>query len=281
MIRFPSYDGAHLAVHPTVQGGPPLVCLPGGPGRASRYLGDLGGLSRHRRLLRLDLRGSGYSASGDPAGYRCDRMVADVEALRVHLGLERMDLLAHSAAGNLALLYAARHPERLRRLVLVTPDARAVGICVTERERRAVLRRRADEPWYEDACKAITAWRAGEDTPAIRLEAAPFRYGRWNEAAFAHARCEEAELARSRPVAAGYYAEGAFDPALTRRALACLQAPVLVIAGALDPDLTPERAAELARLFPDGRLVVDDCSAHFPWVTMPRWFTKTVHDFLR
>jgi pimeloyl-ACP methyl ester carboxylesterase len=34
--------------------------------------------------------------------------VADVEALRDHLGLERVDVLAHSAAGDLAILYAAR-----------------------------------------------------------------------------------------------------------------------------------------------------------------------------
>lgn len=58
-----------------------------------------------------DLRGTGGSATPrDPASYRCDRMVADVEALRAHLGLDRMDLLAHCAGANLAVLYASCHP---------------------------------------------------------------------------------------------------------------------------------------------------------------------------
>lgn len=65
----------------------PVVCIPGGPAD-SRYLGDLGGLSAHRRLIVLDLRGTGRSAiPDDTSSYRCDRLVEDVEALRTHLGL--------------------------------------------------------------------------------------------------------------------------------------------------------------------------------------------------
>ncbi|MEK8142012.1 alpha/beta fold hydrolase [Streptomyces sp. M10(2022)] len=83
--------------------------------RAGSYLADLGALSAVRRLVVLDLRGTGGSAvPDDPSTYRCDRLVDDVEALRAHLGQERMDLLAHSASGDLAALYAARYPQRLR-----------------------------------------------------------------------------------------------------------------------------------------------------------------------
>ncbi|MER6593903.1 alpha/beta fold hydrolase [Micromonospora purpureochromogenes] len=72
---------------------------------ASAYLGDLGGLSAHRSLVRLDLRGTGESAvPADPATYRYDRLVDDVDALRVHLGRDRIDLLGHSAGGSLAVL---------------------------------------------------------------------------------------------------------------------------------------------------------------------------------
>jgi pimeloyl-ACP methyl ester carboxylesterase len=50
--------------------------------QASAYLGDLGGLTAHRSLIVLDLRGTGESAApADPATYRCDRLVGDVEAL--------------------------------------------------------------------------------------------------------------------------------------------------------------------------------------------------------
>jgi pimeloyl-ACP methyl ester carboxylesterase len=79
MPRFRAADGTELAYH--VQGeGTPMVCLPGGPGRASAYLGDLSGLSAHRQLIMLDVRGTGESAiPADPASYRCDRLVGGVD----------------------------------------------------------------------------------------------------------------------------------------------------------------------------------------------------------
>lgn len=274
MPRFASYDGTELAYH--LKGsGDPLVCLPGGPARASAYLGDLGGLSAYRTLVKLDLRGSGDSAiPADLASYRCDRLVADVAALRVHLGLDRMDLLAHSAAGDLAILYAAAHPERLSRLILVTPALEAAGIRLTDEEWLATLARQSAQPWYADAYAAIMAWDAGEDTPANRISAAPFFYGRWDEITAAHAGSEFEQ--RAPAAAAGYRAEGAFDPERTRAALAQVTAPTLVVAGGLDPAPTPQRAAELAGLFPNGRLVVDPDAAHYPWVTGPQAFVRNV-----
>ena len=127
MSRFASYDGTEIEFR-RLGAGRPLVCLPGGPGRASEYLGDLGGLPGSRQLVQADTRGTGASASADPSTYRCDRLVADVEALRAHLGLERFDLLGHSAAGDLALLYAAAHPGRIDHLILLTPGLQAVGV---------------------------------------------------------------------------------------------------------------------------------------------------------
>ena len=97
--------------------------------RASAYLGDLGGLAGYRQLILVDLRGTGESAyPADSASYRCDRQVGDVEALREHLGLDRMELLAHSAGGSLAVRYAAEYPRRIGALALITPSTRAVGI---------------------------------------------------------------------------------------------------------------------------------------------------------
>ncbi len=114
-------DGTRLAFT-TTGTGPPLVCVPGGPGRASAYLEDLGGLAQDRTLVRLDLRATGHSdVPSDPSTLRYDRLADDVEALRACLGEDRIDLLGHSAGTLVAQAYAAAHPGRLRSLVLVTP----------------------------------------------------------------------------------------------------------------------------------------------------------------
>ncbi|ROT31394.1 alpha/beta fold hydrolase [Micromonospora sp. HM5-17] len=283
MPRFPSYDATELAYH-VLGSGPPLVCLPGGPARASSYLGDLGGLSRERTLLLLDLRGSGESAvPEDPATYRCDRMVDDVEAFRRHLGLERMDLLAHSAAGNLAELYAARFPEHLARLVLVTPGLRAVGV-ETVGFAEAV-EARSTEWWYSRARPALDAWQeanARGDDPAevreLRAAATPFSYGRWDERARAHAEAEQWELAEA--AATGYYA--GFDPdvAAVRAGLAALDVPVLILAGELDPAPTPAAAGQLAALFPRAEVTVQDGAGHHPWIDDAGRFRTAVLTFL-
>ncbi|MFE1883328.1 alpha/beta fold hydrolase, partial [Streptomyces diastatochromogenes] len=181
MPTFTAVDGTRLSYHFRGEG-EPLVVLPGGPMRASVYLGDLGGLTAHRRLALLDLRGTGESAvPADPATYRCDRLVDDVEVWREHMGLEHMDLLAHSAAGSLAMLYAARYPHRIRRLALITPNPSALGMRATPEDRLAAARLRADEPWFAEAFPAFEAWLAGAgDFDEVFM---PFYYGRWDEAA--------------------------------------------------------------------------------------------------
>ncbi|WP_413757675.1 alpha/beta fold hydrolase [Streptomyces sp. MMBL 11-3] len=279
MPAFSAPDGTRLAYR--VRGeGEPLLCLPGGPMRAAEYLGDLGGLSRHRRLVLLDLRGTGGSAvPADPATYRCDRQVGDVEALREHLGPDRVDLLAHSAAGDLALLYAARHPGRVRTLTLVASRARALGVDFTPAHRREAAALRTGEPWFGDAHGAFLRIWDGTATDADFDAGTPFFYGRWDGAARAHA---AAEPAQTNDAAADAYAStGAFaDPAAVRAAVAALDARVLVLTGELDGGPLPRVAAGVARLFPDAEAVVQPGAGHFPWLDDPARFTATVREFL-
>ncbi|HTX28184.1 MAG TPA: alpha/beta fold hydrolase [Streptosporangiaceae bacterium] len=58
---------------------------------------------------------------------RPHRLTGDVEALRAHLGRDRMDLLGHSAAGNLVALYAAAYPQRVQHLVNRATASRPSG----------------------------------------------------------------------------------------------------------------------------------------------------------
>lgn len=279
MPAFRAPDGTELAYHVRGEGGPPLACLPGGPMRDSAYLGDLGGLSAGRQLVRLDLRGTGRSAvPADPASCRCDRLAGDVAALADELGLDEIDLLGHSAGANIAVQFAARYPERAGRLLLIAPSTRAVGMDPTSEQRRAIVALRAGEPWHAGVPAAFERIQAGEGTPADWAAIAPLRYGRWDAAAQADHAASSEQV--SQEAARAFGAPGAFDPPATRAALAGVRAPVLVLAGELDVNTPPQVAAELAALFPDARLVIQPGAGHSPWLDDPEQFTAALTAFL-
>ncbi len=278
MPTFAAHDGTTLAYQVSGDGAP-LVCLAGGPMQDTAYLGDLGGLSAHRRLVVPEPRGTGRSAvPDDPTSYRCDRLVDDVEALREHLGLDRMDLLAHCAGANLAASYVGRHPERVGRLALITPSVMAVGIAVPGETRRATAELRRDEPWFAAAFAALGEIVAGRATEDSWQAIAPFSYGRWDEAARAHLAAQEGR--KNEEAAAVFGAEGAFDPTATRAALARFGSPVFLLAGEVDVAAPPPAVAEYAALFPHSTLTVQPGAGHFPWLDDPARFTTTTAPFL-
>lgn len=275
--HFTAHDGTDLAYHVFGEGAP-VVCLPT-PMQDSAYLGELGGLSEHRRLIMLDPRGTGESAiPDDVASYRADRLVDDVEALREHLGLDRLDLLAHCGGANLAALYAARYPDRVGKLALITPSTRAVGIEVTGEARLEVARLRKEEPWFEAAFEALEAIVAGNPTDDGWKAIEPFMYGRWDAAAQAHQAAQDGR--QNAEAATAYGAEGVFDPRAVREALAELDAPVLLLAGETDLNTVPGVVVEYAALFPDAELVVQPKSGHFPWLDAPDRFVAATATFL-
>jgi proline iminopeptidase len=278
MPAFHAADGTELAYR--VEGeGISLVCLPGGPMRDSVYLGDLGGLSARRRLIMLDLRGTGRSAiPDDVASYRCDRLVDDVDALREHLGLGSFDLLGHSAGANIAVLYAARYPVRVSNLALVTPSTRAVGLEASSEMRREIVRLRQDEPWFGAAAAAFERIQASGGTDDDWKAIGPFFYGRWDAAAQASFAANDEQI--NEEAARAFSAEGAFDPAVTRAALAGFGSPVLLVAGELDVSTVPRLATEFAAMFPNAQLVIQPGSGHYPWLDDPARFVSAVAAFL-
>jgi pimeloyl-ACP methyl ester carboxylesterase len=278
MPSFAATDGTELAYH--IHGeGIPLICVPGGPMRASVYLGDLGGLSAHRQLIMLDLRGTGESAiPEDPGSYRCDRLVDDVAALADHLGLDRCDLLGHSAGGNIAVQYATRHQERVSRLALITPSARSAGFEPDAETRRQIVKLRQDEPWFAGAAAAFERIAGGADSDDDWQAIDPFIYGRWDAAAQAHS---AAGMEQTNFAAAGAFAaEGAFEPPATRAALAAFGPPVLVLAGGVDLQWPPQVLAEFAALIPAARFTVQPGAGHYPWLDNAGRFVSMVTAFL-
>ena len=106
--------------------GDTLIVLHGGPGLSHQYLlPQLDSLlSNDFTLVFYDQRGSGWSeGETDTSALKMDTFVEDLEALRIHLGLSKVNLLGHSFGGLLAMYYAVKYPEFTSSLVLVDTDA--------------------------------------------------------------------------------------------------------------------------------------------------------------
>lgn len=121
--------GGAMIYYKSIGSGPALMVLHGGPGSTHDYfLPYLVPLARHHRLVFIDERGSGRSQQLPPAQYTLEGMAADVEAVRLALGLGRMDLLGHSFGGILAQAVATRYPAGIRRLILSSTGSSAAFI---------------------------------------------------------------------------------------------------------------------------------------------------------
>jgi len=114
--------GARLFTR-VIGSGSPLLVLHGGPDFDHAYLvPELDQLAAHARLVYYDQRGRGRSALGvRPNDVSMASEIADLEALRRSLGVEAVAVLGHSWGGLLAMEYATRHPDRVTRLVLLSP----------------------------------------------------------------------------------------------------------------------------------------------------------------
>ena len=279
MSRFRAADGTALA-YTEVGTGSRLLCVPGGPGRASAYLEELGGLSSERTLVLLDGRATGASeVPADPSTLRFDRLAEDVDALREHLGEERVDLLGHSAGAIVAQAYAAAHPERLRSLLLVTPSDLLQG--GTRADVPAIRAARSGEPWYAEAAEAQDA--LADAAPAQRQSLVratrPFLYGRWDERTQAHA--ASADRQSSRRAELGFGAGGEdVDVAALLAALRRVDVPVLVVGAERDAATGVDAVHSVAACFPRAETAVVPRAGHFPWVDEPAAFRAVVEGFL-
>jgi proline iminopeptidase len=263
--------------------GTPLVVLPGGPGIDVRYMGDIGGLHRYRQLVLLDARGAGRSQTpGDRSTISFTKQARDVEALRLHLGLERFDLLAHSAGCLTAQEYAAAYPGRIRRAVLVTPVGRA-GREPDAAELARLHASRANEPWYADAAEAprlAAEGNSGIDPNELQRRLRPFYWYRWTEQR--HEEHQPGHACRHPWFRQAFYADSA-DPDTLPDRLARLAGSglrPLVLAGAADGMIGVAPARAVAACHPGSRLELLERSGHRVWVEEPERFRTLVTEFL-
>jgi proline iminopeptidase len=169
-------DGRTLAWR-ELGSGPLLLLHCGGPGFDSLYFGDLPELAAERTLLLLDPRGTGGSSRPpDPSAYDLEDYVADVETLREHLGLDRIDLLGHSHGGFVAIVWAGTHPDRVGRLVLASTATRFTD--EIRRRRLAPIATHQGRPYFEDAVAALQDQQSGNYSSDEELLALYERAGR-------------------------------------------------------------------------------------------------------
>jgi proline iminopeptidase len=273
-------DGRTLAYR-RLGSGPTLVCHPGGPGFSSLYLSNLGGLDDELELVLLDPRGTGGSdPAADPGAYQIEHYADDLEELREHLGLDQIQLLGHSHGGVAAAAYAARHPERVERLILASSLARFGPEQASAME--AAMESRAGQPWYDDAREAIDTELRGEFTTGrelndLILRMFPFYFAAYGEEEQAYLRtladdelCVDATRLWEREI---------FERFDLRPLLSRLTMPTLVITGSED-FITGPRAAEDFAAIPGARCVILDGVGHMIFVEAPDRFCEAVLSFL-
>ena len=105
--------------------GEPIIVVHGGPGLNHRYLLPyMDRLADHHHIIYYDQRACGDSEiPTDTTKMRLSSFVEDIEMVRKKFGLKKIHLLAHSWGSLLAVQYAARHPQNVQSLILVSPAA--------------------------------------------------------------------------------------------------------------------------------------------------------------
>jgi proline iminopeptidase len=279
-------DGATL-FYRTVGAGPDvLVMIHGGPGMDSGYMvPDFAPLAAHHRLVFYDQRGAGKSERlrDDPALFAMARHVADLEALREHLGLARMTLVAHSFGPAIAASYAIAHPDRVARMIFLGPVPPRQGEFEARYgktlESRLTADQRAEMARLEDAmlhgpdpvaaCRAY--WAIGVVPRVDRPELASRVTGDF---------CSSGPdaIRAGMGVAGPRTSEqlGAWD---FRAGLAKVAAPTLIIHGETDAipmDLVEEWTAAL----PAAKLLKVPGASHFPYVERPDLVWPAIEQFL-
>lgn len=258
-------------------GGPgtPLVVANGGPGFDHTYLhcSDCWDrLAKGRKVVFYDQRGNGRSGElKDGQSCTLADQIADLEALRAHLDLDKIDLLGHSWGGYLAMAYAARHPDRLAHLLIV--DSAAPKIQDTAFLFKYIY---PETQAREDAL--AFAVELG-DPEAIAADLSEYM-----SMLFYTKEAREAFVARSSSFVYRQKVNKAVWGDLQRfdlnPELPKFRSPTLVVTGRYDFNVAPSVAWAIHRAIPGSELAVFEKSGHLPFCEESEAFVSRVEAFL-
>jgi proline iminopeptidase len=274
---FKADDGTVL--HYDVVGkGAPIVLLAGGPGFSPEYLEPIAQkLGAKYTCVVFHQRGTGRSKMETITfeTHALKTLVADLEALRRELKVEKLTLVGHSFGGILSMMYASQHPDRVNALALVDsggPTLATVARFVTNLNARLTDEDNAKVKEWSDAAKMK------ENRKRAILEITRAK----TPAYFA-------DRAKAKPMMDAL-TEDSFNDAVfwaitpqmmagldLREPLKAVKAPVIVIHGKQDP---LESAQEVHEALAGSTLVILDDAGHFPWVEQPAKFYEALSGFL-
>ena len=242
--------------------GPTLLLVTGLAGTASYWKPNVEALSRHYKVICYDHRGTGASVRTE-GSYSIEGLTDDLVGLLDALGEKTVLFVGHSTGGAIGQVLAARHPDRVSRMVLYASWATLCPQMALAMEMRVKLLKAYGPAMYHRA------------SPAFLF---PPRYVCENWAAIEPALARNAELSTTATILeARVNAVLAFDG---RAYLPDIQCPTLVLV-ARDDNLTPlESSEELARGIPGAELQVLSYGAHAVSQTEPEVFNKAVLTFL-
>ena len=231
----PSRDG--VAIHFASEGRGPHVTLLHGVGSHLQAWDDVvAALRNDFTLLRYDLRGHGRSGK-PPAPYHLDDYVSDLAALLDAQSVDRTALVGFSFGGMIVSAFTVRHPERVRKLAIVS------AVAGRTLEQRAAVVKRADELARGGALMTVGAAIERWFTPE-------FREG--------HPDTVERQIQRvlgNDP--AGYAAAyRVFAESEVIDELARISCPTLVMTGEHDLNSSPGMARAMHERIRDSRLVI-------------------------
>ncbi len=257
-----------------------MIVHSGGPGMDARDWDDFAQIDDFVTLVVIHPRGSGLSGPAAGDAYLLPDYASDVEALRVHLGLEKPIVMGWSHGGMVAQQFAFTYPESLSKLILFDTSA-YFGEFLSDIE--SAVQEFKDEPWFETSFAALKAewdgkYETDEDMSHLWAEEMKFYFKKFEARAEAyHERTKDLPV-RIAPLKVFNDKEAAtmdLRPHLVR-----IKVPTLVIVGRHDFITNVAMAEEMVKQIPDATLEIFEESGHFALVEEPGKFYRVIKEFV-
>jgi proline iminopeptidase len=270
-----------ITIHYTIRGkGPVLIAHSGGPGADARDWDDFAKIDDFVTIVSIHPRGSGLSAPAAGDAYLLADYAADVESLRLHLGLEKPMLMGWSHGGMVAQQYTFTYPDAISKLILFDTSA-YFGEFLNDVE--ASVQEFKDEPWYEDSLAALKSEWAGEyetdeDMGKLWQREKKFYFSKFNE--YAEAYCERTKDSLIKVAPLRVFNEKEAPTFDLRPELKKIKVPTLVIVGRHDFITNVAMAEEMVKNIPNARMEIFEESGHYGFVEEPEKFYRVVKAFV-